>query len=135
MIIGVGNGDPGCHEPDVYLSRLAPRSGTMNLWRMNTVAKSKEPHGLTEKFDDERWAEVETSGESNRLAAGESGVFRAQLFVSDEDLTLTNILLRFGAIRGEGRIYVNGNLAEGATKARTVAQKVLKRARKASGLE
>ena len=31
--------------------------------------------------------------------------------------------------------YVNGILAEGATKARTVAQKVLKRARKASGLE
>ena len=31
--------------------------------------------------------------------------------------------------------YVNGILADGATKARTVAQKVLKRARKASGLE
>ena len=31
--------------------------------------------------------------------------------------------------------YVNGVLAEGATKARTLAQKVLKRARKASGLE
>jgi len=31
--------------------------------------------------------------------------------------------------------YVNGVLADGATKARTLAQKVLKRARKASGLE
>lgn len=31
--------------------------------------------------------------------------------------------------------YVNSVLAEGATKARTIAQKVLKRARKASGLE
>ena len=31
--------------------------------------------------------------------------------------------------------YVNGILTDGATKARTVAQKVLKRARKASGLE
>src|ERR1700744_3083153 len=31
--------------------------------------------------------------------------------------------------------YVNGVLAEGATKARVLAQKVLKRARKASGLE
>jgi tryptophanyl-tRNA synthetase len=31
--------------------------------------------------------------------------------------------------------YVNGVLAEGATKARTLAQKVLHRARKASGLE
>ena len=31
--------------------------------------------------------------------------------------------------------YVNGVLAEGATKARNIAQKVLKRARKASGLE
>jgi tryptophanyl-tRNA synthetase len=31
--------------------------------------------------------------------------------------------------------YVNGVLAEGAAKARTLAQKVLKRARKASGLE
>ena len=31
--------------------------------------------------------------------------------------------------------YVNGVLADGATRARTLAQKVLKRARKASGLE
>ena len=31
--------------------------------------------------------------------------------------------------------YVNGVLTEGATKARSLAQKVLKRARKASGLE
>jgi tryptophanyl-tRNA synthetase len=31
--------------------------------------------------------------------------------------------------------YVNGILADGATKARTLAQTVLKRARKASGLE
>jgi tryptophanyl-tRNA synthetase len=31
--------------------------------------------------------------------------------------------------------YVNGVLADGATKARTLAQPVLKRARKASGLE
>jgi tryptophanyl-tRNA synthetase len=31
--------------------------------------------------------------------------------------------------------YVNGVLADGATKARTLAQTVLKRARKASGLE
>ncbi len=31
--------------------------------------------------------------------------------------------------------YINSVLADGATKARTLAQKVLKRARKASGLE
>ena len=31
--------------------------------------------------------------------------------------------------------YVNGVLAEGAAKARVIAQKVLKRARRASGLE
>ena len=111
-IIGVGNGDPSCHEPDVYLDQPATRAGTMNLWWMKTVsAKAKEHPEVAEKFNDTRWDMVDVGGESQALNAGESGVFRAHLFVPDKELALTNIPVHFGAIKDEAWIYVDGKLA------------------------
>src|SRR5208337_3253247 len=33
-IIGVGNGDPSCHEPDVFVPYVPMRSIPVNDWRM-----------------------------------------------------------------------------------------------------
>jgi beta-galactosidase len=111
-IIGVGNGDPSCHEPDVYLDQPATRTGTMNLWWLKVVSsKAGEHPEVAEKFNENRWNMVGVSGESRALNAGESGVYRAHLFVPDKDLALTNISVRFGAIKDEGWVYVNGKLA------------------------
>ena len=110
-IIGVGNGDPSCHEPDVYISQPAMRSGTMNQWWMKTVSKTKDLREVAEKFNDTRLDMVDTSGSSGVLNAGESGVFRSHLFVAEKDLARTNIAIHFGTIKYEGSVYVNGELA------------------------
>jgi beta-galactosidase len=110
-IIGVGNGDPSCHESDVYLSEPAVRSGTMNEWWMRTLREAKEYREVAEKFNDTRWALLDISSESGVLKAGELGVYRAHLFVTREDLALPTIPLRFGALKDTARVYVNGKLA------------------------
>ena len=33
-ILGVGNGDPSCHEPDTYVDQAPTRSVTLDQWRM-----------------------------------------------------------------------------------------------------
>ena len=110
-IIGVGNGNPSCHEPDVYLDQPASRSGTMNEWWMKTVGSTKEHPEVAEKFNDTRWDLTDVSGQAGQISAGQMAVFRAHLFVTGSDLALTNILIRFGAIKDDGWIYVNGKLA------------------------
>src|SRR2546422_5092628 len=37
-IIGVGNGDPSCHEPDVYTTQTSTRSVPLNDWRTKLVS-------------------------------------------------------------------------------------------------
>ena len=110
-IIGVGNGDPSCHEPDVYFPQPALRCGTMNEWWMKTVSARADHPELAEKFNETRLDKVDVQGGSGMLAAGESGIFRAHLFVPAADLAATNITVRFGAIKDDGSVYVNGKLA------------------------
>jgi beta-galactosidase len=110
-IIGVGNGDPSCHEPDIYLSRPAIRSGTMNMWWLSTVSEAAEHKEVGEKFNDTRWTLTEVTGEADEFTSKKPAVFRAHLYVSEADLALTNIPVRFGTISKDGWIYVNGKLA------------------------
>jgi beta-galactosidase len=115
-IIGVGNGDPSCHEPDVYLSQPATLSGTMNQWWMMKVkpdSEAKEHPEVVEKAIKNHWDwyAVQTDYKSGGLDAGQWAVYRARPFLSDMDLALTNYPIRFGSIRDDGWIYVNGKLA------------------------
>ncbi|MEI6196761.1 MAG: DUF4982 domain-containing protein, partial [Verrucomicrobiota bacterium] len=115
-IIGVGNGDPSCHEPDVYLSQPATLSGTMNQWWMMKVkpdSEAKEHPEVVEKAikNHWNWYSVQTDCNAGCLDAGQWAVYRAHLFLSDMDLALTNYPIRFGSIRDDGWIYVNGKLA------------------------
>ncbi len=111
-IIGVGNGDPSCHEPDVYLDQPATHVGTMNFWWTKTVSDRAPEHPeVAEKFNETRLELVDVSHESPALNAGETVVFRTHLFVPDAALAVTNIAVNFGAINGTGSFYVNGKLA------------------------
>ena len=111
-IIGVGNGDPSCHEPDVYISSPALRSGTMNEWWMDTVSETKHNHTeVAEKFNDTRWSLTDVSSDDGPLAANKLGVFRAHMFLAPGDMAFTNVTIHFGAIKDDGWIYVNGRLA------------------------
>jgi beta-galactosidase len=106
-IIGVGNGDPSCHEPDVYLDSPATRSGAMNLWWMKIVPEAEQHRELAEKFNDTSWSQKDTEGDPDQLHAGEQAIFRAHLFVSGT----SDIALNFGALKGDGWLYVNGKPA------------------------
>ncbi len=108
-IIGVGNGDPSCHEPDVYIDQPARRTGTMNLWWLQDISeKPDDALPLAEKFNEIRGGQADTSGDADQLDANDTKVFRAHLYVPKSDLASTNIPIHFGVIKDDGWLYVNG---------------------------
>ena len=109
-IIGVGNGDPICHEPDTYLSAPALRSLTIANWHMKKVADVKNCPEVAKAFDESGWNQVDVSRETGPLRPNESAVFRAHVSMADQDLEGTNAVLRIGMIDDEGWVYVNGEL-------------------------
>jgi len=109
-IIGVGNGDPSCHEPDVYVSSPTIRTTAIDGWRWKPIA---DPYvaNLPEEaaaFDDSAWATTDVRAESGPLVLGGSGAFRARITVSAADLAAPGVELWFGQIAGDGSVYING---------------------------
>jgi beta-galactosidase len=109
-ILGVGNGDPSCHEPDVYVSKAPTRSVFLNDWRMKTVPNPKERPEVAEEFNDGDWSPVDSRVAFGPLDPGQSAVFRAHFAATTEDLAARSITITFGMIDDEGWVYVNGHL-------------------------
>ena len=110
-IIGVGNGDPSCHEPDVYIDQPSVRTLELNDWRLQIVPDVKERPETAESFADQAWRKVDVRAEYGPLNPGESAVFRTHLNVKPEDLSASNIQVTFGMIDDDGWVYVNGQFA------------------------
>ena len=110
-ILGVGNGDPSCHEPDVYIDQPSVRTLELNDWRLQIVADVKERPETAESFADRAWRKVDVRAEYGPLNPGESAVFRTHLNVKPEDLSASNIQVTFGMIDDDGWVYVNGQFA------------------------
>jgi beta-galactosidase len=109
-IIGVGNGDPSCHEPDVWVATVPVRSLPVVGWRWKKIA---DPYAadLPEagvSVDDSGWATTDVMAESGPLGFGERGIFRTRFTVSAGDLTAPAVELCFGKISGDGYVFVNG---------------------------
>ena len=109
-IIGVGNGNPICHEPDVYIDKSLSRTISINNWRMKKVPDTKNRPEVAEDFLPNQWDRVDVNDESGPLKPDESAVFHAPVSVTDEELAVTNAVLHFGMIDDEGWVYVNGQL-------------------------
>ena len=112
-IIGVGNGDPSSHEPDVYLGKQPVHSTPVTGWKWNRIPNARLTN-LTEvavNFDDSAWAKDDVRSDSGPLVEGEHGVFRGHVTVSEQDLAAENVMLSFGMIDDEGWVYVNGQMA------------------------
>jgi hypothetical protein len=113
-IIGVGNGDPNCHETEKLAPQPAIRTIPLNEgWRW---AKVPDVHaaGLAEikpEFDDSAWPTTGTLGDNGNLPENTQAVFRKTIGVSDADLAADQTEISFGSIDDEGWIYVNGQLA------------------------
>jgi len=112
-ILGVGNGDPSCHEPDVFIRSASVRSIPLKEWRWKKLSDVRRPDlpELAVQFDDSSWDKADAQIEWGPLQENESGVFRARLNVTEQDLAVPIVELRFGRIDENGWVYVNGQKA------------------------
>jgi beta-galactosidase len=113
-ILGVGNGDPSCHEPDIYLAKWPFETVALNDgWRWKKVPDvydSKLPE-LETNYDDSSWETVDPRADSGPLRNPGQAVFRAQIQVTEQELAADSVELGFGMIDEEGWVYVNGQKA------------------------
>ncbi|MGB8368181.1 MAG: beta-galactosidase GalA [Limisphaerales bacterium] len=110
-ILGVGNGDPGCHEPDVFLPQFSGRSVPLNDgWRWKILPDIYDPKLAEFKtnFDDSSWDTANPQSDSGPLGEREQAVFRVKIQISESDLAARAVELRCGMIDEDGWIYVNG---------------------------
>ena len=112
-IIGVGNGDPSCHEPDTFIAQPGVKSLPVNVWRWK-FAKLQPKGALipeyAEGFDDSAWNQIKSiSGDNDGmvLQEGQMAVFRAHVNLTAADLANLGVQIRFTCIDDHGYIFVN----------------------------
>ncbi|HVU27177.1 MAG TPA: glycoside hydrolase family 2 TIM barrel-domain containing protein [Verrucomicrobiae bacterium] len=109
-ILGVGNGDPSCHEPDTFVMESPVKVIPFNDWRWHLTDDVKNPNLAAFKADfaDSGWDTASSEGEASQLAQNLAGIFRQHIHLSAEDLASSAIEIQFGRIDDLGWIYVNG---------------------------
>jgi beta-galactosidase len=113
-ILGVGNGDPSCHEPDTFIPNLPMRTIAVNDWHWKAMSI---PNGgdlapeYANDFDDASWNTIKskTDGDTGDmpLKEGQTAVYRAHLTLSDEDLNNPRVQIRFAGCDDQGWYFVN----------------------------
>ncbi len=113
-ILGVGNGDPSCHEPDTYIPSVPVRTVAVNDWRWKLTDVPNRPKLLPEygnDFDDSAWDAIKpkTDGDSGYyfLKEGQTAVYRAHVKLTEEDLASEAVQVRFSCIDDRGFVFVN----------------------------
>ncbi len=109
-IIGVGNGDPSSHEPDVYLNYSPDTDIALSDWRLKGIADTKNRLEAGENVSDADWDRVDVDADSGPLRENTSAVFRTHFNLTNEDVPAGDLMLRFGRIDDDGWVYVNGEL-------------------------
>jgi beta-galactosidase len=107
-ILGVGNGDPSCHEPDTFIPRSPSRSVPVSGWRWKFVGdayKDAIPEFGT-ALDDSHWEQADV--QVGRLVPREQAVYRGHLKASAPELASRAVELVFAKIAGGIAVYVNG---------------------------
>jgi beta-galactosidase len=108
-IIGVGNGDPSCHEPDVYVPTATSHTIAVGNWRWELGKIPKNRSTIPEyanDFDDSTWKIISGGGptiETQDTAA----IYRAHVTLTEEDLKGEGAMICFGGADDEGWYFVN----------------------------
>ncbi|MGD0207214.1 MAG: beta-galactosidase GalA [Verrucomicrobiota bacterium] len=113
-MIGVGNGDPSSHEPDVFLPQPVTRTVPLNDgWRWKKLPGIYNPKLAEFKtnFDDSNWETADPQSDSGPLGEREQAVFRVKIQVTESDLAAQAVELRCGRIDEDGWVYVNDKQA------------------------
>jgi beta-galactosidase len=113
-ILGVGNGDPSCHEPDTFIAQPPVKSVPVNTWRWKLAdvpSKGTLVPEYANDFDDSTWNAInlKTNGDSGIqvLSEGQTAVFRAHVNLTEADLANPGVQVRFGGIDDHGWVFVN----------------------------
>jgi beta-galactosidase len=113
-IIGVGNGDPGCHEPDVFVPTVPERSVAVNDWRWQLATvphNSSTVQEYANDFDDSTWNNLNaktSGGEATIKTPDTTAIYRAHFTLTEEDLKGAGAQICFGGCDDEGWYFVNG---------------------------
>jgi beta-galactosidase len=107
-ILGVGNGDPSCHEPDVYVSKQPGRMIALEEWRFKRGASYPQPEESAETVDTSTWQTANASRPWGPLRPDETGIFRTSFQSTPAMLAAHDVMIDFGMIDDEGWVYVNG---------------------------
>jgi beta-galactosidase len=112
-IIGVGNGDPSCHEPDTFVPSVLMCRHAVSDWRWQLAKVPRDRSALLEyanDFNDSAWNTLETrtsGGESTIKTPDTTAVYRSHLKLTKEDLNNPNAQICFGGCDDEGWYFVN----------------------------
>jgi beta-galactosidase len=109
QIIGVGNGDPSCHEPDVYVAAQPGRTVALRDWRVKRGASYPRPAEAAENVDASQWDQADVDSQYGPLRPEESAVFRTGFQATPAMLAAASVSVNFGMIDDEGWVYVNGH--------------------------
>ncbi len=109
-ILGVGNGDPSSHEPDVFIPETPLRTVSVNDWRWQTIADPYATNVLevAEQFDDSGWKKADVNSDNGQMQGEGKAAYRAKVRISEQDLSASSVELCFGSIDEDGFVYVNG---------------------------
>jgi beta-galactosidase len=108
-ILGVGNGDPSCHEPDTYVAHRDGHRVALDDWRMKRVPTTKNRDEVRENFDDSSWEKANVQSGEGPLHPEEAAVFRTHFQATPDQMAGEIVELNFGMIDDEGWVYVNGH--------------------------
>jgi len=113
-ILGVGNGDPSCHEPDTYIAAVPVKAIPVSNWRWKLAplpAKGELASEYANAFDDSAWSTIKpkTDGDTGDmfLKENETAFYRAHVQVTQDDLNNPFVQIRFGTIDDQGWVFVN----------------------------
>jgi len=113
-ILGVGNGDPSCHEPDTFIPNMPVHTIAVNNWHWKLapvpVKGASVPEYATD-LDDSAWNTIKpkTDGDTGDmfLQEGQTAVYRAHVQLTEDDLKNPGIAVRFSTIDDHGWVFVN----------------------------
>jgi beta-galactosidase len=114
-ILGVGNGDPSCHEPDTYVPQLPVRAIPVNGWHWKLAAfptkRGTTAPEFAPDFDDAGWHTIKpkTDGDTGDwvLKENETAIYRAHFQLTADDLNNPDIQIRFAGCDDHGWYFVN----------------------------
>jgi beta-galactosidase len=116
-IIGVGNGDPSCHDPDTFVANAPVRGVALNEWRWKLAkihGSNKSEPEYEAGFDDSAWGTHKGKGGGEELTIKDENtvaIYRAHLTLTEEESRGLGVQILFNGCDDEGWYFVNGQFA------------------------